>query len=299
MIRNVLVIMVICFSANLNKVFAQMEEPVFRFGLMADIQYADAESGGSRFYRNSLKKAKEAVDSLNCRKVKFTINLGDVTDRNFEDLDSILFYLGHLKHKLFNTTGNHDYKGVKDNQLLYKKLGMPSEYYFFKKKNWAFILLNTNEIAYYSNIAGTEKEQELTNLSEQIRLTGGIQGARWNGGISSEQLEWLDRLLEKCRKSGKKVLIFTHHPLYPETAFVALNYMEILNVISKYDCVKAIFCGHHHTGGFAYYKDIPVVTVEGMIETEDKNAYGIVGIYKDKIVLEGKGRMTSRELKLR
>ena len=39
---------------------------------------------------------------------------------------------------------------------------------------------------------------------------------------------------------------------------------------------------------------IPCNTVEGMIETPDKNSFGIVRIYKDRIELEGKERMTSR-----
>jgi hypothetical protein len=45
------------------------------------------------------------------------------------------------------------------------------------------------------------------------------------------------------------------------------------------------------------YKNIPVVTVEGVVETENENAFGIVKIYDNKIILEGKGRMTSRMLK--
>jgi beta-galactosidase len=93
------------------------------------------------------------------------------------------------------------------------------------------------------------------------------------------------------------VLVFSHHPLYPESAFTALNNIEILNVITDYSCVKAVFSGHHHAGSFAYYKNIPVVTVEGMVETEGENAFGIVQLYDNKIVVEGTERMTSRELK--
>ena len=64
--------------------------------------------------------------------------------------------------------------------------------------------------------------------------------------------------------------------------------MEILDVINRYNCVKAIFSGHHHSGAFGYFDHIPCNTVEGMIETPDKNSFGIVRIYKDRIELEGK-----------
>lgn len=284
------------FFLMMQDSFGQSDKPLLEFGLIADIQYGDCDPAGSRFYRNSLQKIDDCASYLNGRKVQFTINLGDLTDRNFGDLDSVLIHLRHLDRKVYNISGNHDYKGVTDNNLLYSKLGMPSEYYSFNKKNWVFVMLNTNEVASYANIAGTWKEDELTVMRNRIKSDGTTQGAGYNGGISSRQLEWLDELLAKSEKAGRPVLIFSHHPLYPPMAYTALNNLEILDVIAKYSCVKAVFSGHHHAGAFARFKHIPVVTVEGVIETPDENAFGIVRVYQDRIVLEGKGRMTSREL---
>lgn len=284
----------LCFFGN--QALAQDEKPLIRFGLFADAQYADTEPNINRYYRKSLLKLDECIAELNREKVQFTISLGDLIDRDFNDFDTVLTCLKRFDRKVYHLTGNHDYKGVTDNNVLYKKLNMPSEYYSFGKKKWVFVFLNTNELANYANVTGTEKEQELEALRRKIKQTGGIQGAGWNGGISAKQLEWLDRLLSKSEKAGKRVLIFSHHPLWPESAFTALNNTEILDVIDKYSCVEAIFAGHHHTGGFAYFKNIPVVTAEGMVET-DKNAFGVVKIYNDKIEIEGKGRMTSRVFK--
>ena len=279
---------------SLNNIFAQSSPPLIVFGLIADTQYADCESGKTRFYRNSLGKLHESIDYFNNQKVQFTVNLGDIIDRDQKDLDSVLICLKHLNKKIFHTTGNHDYKGITDNKVLYKKLKMPSEYYSFMKKKWVFVFLNTNEIAAYSNVVGTAKEQELLRIQNQIKVNKEIQGARWNGGVSSRQLQWLDNLLKKSEKKNRNVLIFCHHPLYPRSQFTALNNMEILDVINRYNCVKAIFSGHHHSGAFGYFDHIPCNTVEGMIETPDKNSFGIVRIYKDRIELEGKERMTSR-----
>lgn len=289
---------ILCIFFSLENIFAQSNPPLIVFGLIADTQYGDCESGGTRFYRNSLNKLYESVDYFNNQKVQFTVNLGDIIDRDQKDLDSVLICLKQLNKKIYHTTGNHDYKGVTDNESLYKKLKMPSEYYSFTKKNWVFIFLNTNEIAAYSNIAGTEKEQELLQMQKRIKMNKEIQGARWNGGVSSRQLQWLDDLLKKSEKKNRNVLILCHHPLYPRSQFTALNNMDILDVINHYHCVKAIFSGHHHSGAFGYFNRIPFNTVEGMIETPDENSFGIVRIYKDRIELEGKGRMTSRIFKL-
>ena len=175
---------------------------------------------------------------------------------------------------------------------------MPSEYYSFKKGDWVFIMLNTNEIASYANIAGTPKENEWNRMQEQIKQIKGKYAYEWNGGISEKQMQWLDRLLKKCEKKGLSVLIFSHHPLYPQSDFSALNGNEIVDTLSKYSCVKAAFSGHHHAGASGYYKNIPLITLEGMVETENQNAYAIVEISQDHLLVKGQGRASSYSFKL-
>ena len=225
-------------------------------------------------------------------------NLGDITDRKNSDLEVIKQHLSQLNHKIYHLTGNHDYEGVTSNSVLYKQLDMPSEYYSFKKGDWVFIMLNTNEIASYANIAGTPKENEWNRMQEQIKQIKGKYAYEWNGGISEKQMKWLDRLLKKCEKKGLSVLIFSHHPLYPQSDFSALNGNEIVDTLSKYSCVKAAFSGHHHAGAFGYYKNIPLITLEGMVETENQNAYAIVEISQDHLLVKGQGRASSYSFKL-
>ena len=273
------------------------DTPILKFGLFADTQYADCPSENARFYRQALQKLDTCINYFNQQNVRFTINLGDIIDRKNSDLKKIMSSLAHLNNEIYHITGNHDYKEVTDNSVLYRQLSMPSEYYSFKKQNWVFIMLNTNEVSAYANVTGTEKEQELAEMLEQIKQTEGKQAYRWNGGISRKQMKWLDDLLGKCERNHNNVLIFTHHPLYPQGEFTALNNMEILNTISKYPCVKAVFSGHHHAGAFGYYKGIPMITQEGMIETETQNAYSTVEITRDSILVKGRGRVPSRSFK--
>ncbi|MDR6785529.1 manganese-dependent ADP-ribose/CDP-alcohol diphosphatase [Pedobacter africanus] len=276
----------------------QQSKPIIRIGLIADIQYADVESRGTRYYRNSLKKLRECVNDLNKQKVQFSLNLGDVIDRNPKDLDSVLSILKGLKKRIYTTTGNHDYHGITDNQFLYEKLDMPAEYYSFKQKDWLFIMLNTNEVASYANIAGTWKEKELTAMVDSIKQAKGVNAQEYNGGISSRQLQWLDNLLAKAQAKRHKVLIFSHHPLDFSRGFTALNSQEILKVIAKYSCIKALFAGHHHSGDFGYHSTIPCITLEGMVETSDKNAYGILEIYSNGFEVKGVGRTKSYKFQI-
>lgn len=287
----------ICLFFLGSNVLAQNASQVIRFGVFADTQYADCPSENSRFYRQALQKLDTCIDYFNQQNVQFIVNLGDIIDRKNSDLEVIKSHLARLNNKIYNITGNHDYKEVTDNSLLYRQLDMPSEYYFFKKQNWIFIMLNTNDISAYANVKGTEKEQELNAMLEEIKRTGGKQGYRWNGGVGKKQMKWLDNLLAECEKNGNHVLIFTHHPLYPQSEFTALNNMDILHTISKYPCVKMVLSGHHHAGGFGSYKGIPMITHEGMIETEQQNAYSIIEITPDSILVKGHGRVPSRSFK--
>lgn len=274
------------------------EEPEVRFGLIADIQYADKDARINRHYRESLPKLEKCVETLNKANVEFTLNLGDLVDESIKDLPPVLEKLKKLEAPFYNTTGNHDYGDVTDNDVLYKQLSMPAEYYSVKQGGWRFILLNTNEIASYANIKGTAKEQEHKAMRERIRKDGKSNGASYNGGISKQQLQWLKKELEAASQSGEKVIVCSHHPLFPAKGYTALNGEEILDLLIQYPCVQAVLSGHHHSGAFGKYRELPCITLEGMVETEETSSYAIVELYKDALVLKGHDRTKSRRIPL-
>lgn len=298
--KNSILILIFLISTVFNPVVAQTEnsEPILKIGLIADIQYGDLDTRGTRFYRNSIGKLREAINDINKNNVHFTINLGDLTDRNPADLDAVIAELGKLDGNVYNVTGNHDYVEVKDNQALYDKLFLPSDYYGLDlpRLGVEFIFLNSNEISSYSNIKGND-EQELVAMKEKLKAEKRINNYSWNGAIGNDQLRWLENKLKIAQNNNTKVVLCLHHPLYPENNHNALNDKEILEILKKYDCVKVVLSGHNHAGNFGYYNNIPFVTVEGMIETENKNAYGIIEVFERKMIIKGKGRVTSRELK--
>ncbi|MGN7786016.1 metallophosphoesterase [Niabella sp. 22666] len=287
---------VLLLTIAFNTLKAQPHKPVLRFGIIADIQYADADTRGTRFYRNSLQKLDSCIQDFNQQKIPFIINLGDITDRDPTDLPPVLNLLNKSKRPVYNTTGNHDYAGVTMNEDLFKKLGMPAEYYTFKKGQWRFILLNTNEVASYANVKGSPKEKELEEMIKKIKAAKGHNAQEYNGGISSRQMDWLRQLLNQAERKKEKVLIFSHHPFACADGLTALNDQEVMSLVSAFSCVKALIAGHHHSGAFCNQLAPPVIVAEGMVETADQNAYGIISLYPDRLELIGHGRMTSRTI---
>ena len=267
-----------------------------KIGLIADPQYADQDARGNRFYRNSLAKLDTATAAINAEQVDFTVTLGDLVDVGPKDLDPVLLHLSKLNSPVYNILGNHDYVNVEDGAALYKAFKMPEPYYTIKNGQWFFILLNTNELAEYATTIGSKERQSWEALRNKQKADKRTNTATYNGGISAKQLKWLESELEKAKKLSYNVIIFTHHPLFPENGLEALNNRDMLAVIEKYSKVKAVISGHHHPGNFATYKGIPMITLEGMVETSDQNAYGILELGTNYLQIDGKGRMTSRRI---
>ncbi len=274
---------------------AQPQPNIIRFGVIADPQYADKDSYGKRQYRNSLLKLDTAVSYLNGQQLAFNIVLGDLVDQGIKDLPPVMERLSKLQQPLYNILGNHDYVNAPDREQLYTALKMPAPYYSFEKNNWVFIVLNTNELSEYATQPGTDLHNTWKILSDTLKAAGRKNCYEWNGGISKKQLYWMESCIKKAKRKSKNVILFSHHPLLPENGLEALNNREILAVIAKYNNVRAAISGHHHAGNYAEFKGIPIITIEGMVDTE-QNAYGVITLYDNTIEIEGSGRCSSRKL---
>jgi len=272
---------------------AQRLSPDLRIGLIADPQYADKDDRGVRLYRRSLPKLDTAVHALNQEGVDFTVVVGDLVDMGTKDLRPVMDRLADLKNPVHVLLGNHDYVDAADTDSLHKAFGMPAPYYAVERGKWVLILLNTNEISPYAALPGTEHYGEWEKIRDKLKAEKRKNVQPWNGGIGTRQLQWMENEVRKAAEKSKDIIIFSHHPLFPENGLEALNNREILSVLEKWPNVRAVISGHHHEGNFGTHKGIPIVTLEGMVET-DQNAYGVLELYRNEIRLKGHGRMTSR-----
>ena len=60
--------------------------------------------------------------------------------------------------------------------------------------------------------------------------------------------------------------------------------------------VVAWFNGHNHAGNYAKRNGIHFVTIQGMVDTPDSNAYGVLDIYPGLLKIRGSGRVPDRVL---
>lgn len=274
----------------------QVQQPLFTFGLIADVQYCDCEPAGSRFYRSSLIKLREAVASLGNDSVDFLVNLGDLIDRDVESFEPVLSVLDSSGLKVYNVTGNHDYSV---DQRFKRRLPIeqPAKdgYYSVDVKNFRLIFLNGNELSTYAS-ANRQAIKEAEDFIMSLKAENAPNAVDWNGGLGKSQLDWLKKQLEESSLAQLKAIIFCHFPIFPENTHNLLNYKELISTLENYHNVIAWFSGHNHAGNYGNFNYIHCVNMKGMVETETTNSFARVEIYHNKIWIHGSGRERSQIL---
>jgi manganese-dependent ADP-ribose/CDP-alcohol diphosphatase len=272
------------------------QKPSFEFGLVADAQYCDCDPSGTRFYRATPGKLAEAVKTFNSRDLAFTIQTGDIIDRDVASFSKILPIYNQINGPKYHVLGNHDFP-VTTNKVV-DILGMSKQYYDFSKNGWRFVVLDTNDISTYANAIGSEKQRQAQSFYEVLKWTGAANAQTWNGGVGSEQMAWLRDVLSKSSQAGEKVVVIGHMPLYPKNEHNAWNDEALVQLLESSGNVVAYFNGHNHEGNYAEKNGISYVNFQGMLETADTNAYSIIRIYPSRIEIQGFGREPNRVLNI-
>jgi predicted phosphodiesterase len=269
---------------------AQTQKPLFSFGVIADVQYTDADPAGTRYYRLSTGKLREALTDLKSDSVSFVINLGDLIDRDFKSYKPILHILDSSELTIYHVAGNHDYSvDAKYKKKLPVLISSKKGYYSVAFENFRFIFLNGNEISTYSS----DNKSSVNNASviiDAMKVKGEINAVDWNGGIGSDQMLWLKSQLEISVVANEKAFIVCHFPLVPENIHNLLNYKEVLSLLENYHNIIAWFNGHNHAGNYGNFNNIHFVTFRGMVENDSGNSFARVDVYKNKIWITGTGR---------
>ncbi len=284
---------VLLFFILANKRIANNIE--FSFGVIADCQYSSAEDSGLRKYSLSKSKLTNCVTHLNTMNLKFVIHLGDFIDEKFTSFDVVQPIYERLNMPKYHVLGNHDFE-VEDSkkEIVYRKLGMPSEYYDFAVKGWRFVVLDGNDISFHAYPKNSEKYNRVIEYYEQES----IKSPEWNGAIGVEQLSWLKTVLKKALRKSENVVLFSHFPIYPDDVHNLWNAHEIIELIEHYPNVKAHINGHNHAGNYGVKNGIHYLTLKGMVETE-KTSYAIVNVYENQMEIVGFGREENRIMTIR
>jgi manganese-dependent ADP-ribose/CDP-alcohol diphosphatase len=278
-----------------DNVMNSLQEPIFSFGIIADVQYCDCDTYNTRYYRNSIEKLTEAVSEISHHAPEFIINLGDLIDRDWKSFKPVLAILGSTGIKAYHCLGNHDYSvSSGDIRKVIRLTGSSNGYYSFVHRNFRFIILNGNEISAYTNTPSQRREAE--KLLAELRGAGAPNAQEWNGGIGNGQIEWLIRELDESVAKKEKVFMICHFPVYPSGTHNLLNDVAVLDILSRYENIISWFNGHNHDGGYGNFNMIHFVTFRGMVETEATGSLAVVEVYGNKLWIKGSGREKSQIL---
>ena len=279
----------------------QMKSPIV-FAIIADVQYADKDAAGSRHYRASLNNLAKCVEHLNDARPSFTIQVGDIIDggSNAEtELDNILAVYNKLTMPNYHVLGNHDFTGISRSAVM-DKMKIDRAYYDFTIDTWRFIVLDTMDIA----TTGGWPEDSSNYLRgkemiQQLNQAGAPNAHDWNGGISDEQMKWLDSVLTDADDNDQRAIIFAHNPVMPEgDPHNAFNDDQIVTLLQSHTSPAAYLNGHNHHGGYSHQNGIDYVTFKAMVDSPIDSAYAIVELHPGRIVITGTGNQPTKTLQL-
>lgn len=280
-----------------------MTKQLFSFGIMSDCQYADADDkdinilGTDEYihnrYRQSPAKLQEVMHAFNQHELAFAVHLGDFVDKDLADVENLLRITDAANAPVWQVLGNHDFlnsEGRVDDVLA--TFGLTNKYYSKQIQDYRFIILDTNDLGMIEYPEGSPQWQKGKDAYDRAKANGVMNAYPWNGGIDDEQMAWVRQELTDAKVQNQKVIMFSHHPVFPPNVHNALNDTEILKLIDEFDNIVAYMNGHNHLGNFGTRGNVPYLTVNGILEG-DTNAYGIVTIFDDHIEVTGYGRLGS------
>lgn len=279
--------------------FSYPKEPILRIGLVADPQYANKPTKGKRYYKESLWKLEEAIDTFNYKNVDFVQSLGDIIDDEWSNYDSILPIYNKLNPDIqsYQLLGNHDFS-VDSIHLsgLLEKLSMPDYYYSYSKKGWRFIVLDATDYSYFSSSLHNHDINKVNSYYENTKEESNKHN--WNSAIGKEQQNWLKQELDSAKLLNQKVILFSHLPIRSKgNSHNLWNDYEIVDIIENSSNVVAFINGHNHSGDYVLKNGIHYITLFGMVDTMI-SSYGILEIHKDGLVLRGYGNQKTLHLNI-
>ena len=244
-----------------------------RFGVLTDAHYADAPSRGTRFYRESRTKVREAVARLEAARVAFLAQLGDIKDmvageaaaRTLDYLSLIASETAQFNGPVYHVLGNHDMDNVSKPQALglLRSTGVAEvrSFYAFSHSGVRFITLD----ACYTK-AGEDYDRGNFDWRD--------------ANVPAAQLAWLRGELAA---STEPVIVLAHQRLDGAGDVYVTNSTAVREAFEASGKVLAVFQGHDHPGARSTLGGIHYYTLRAVVEGsgQENNAYAVVDVHPD------------------
>ncbi|KAM4624264.1 manganese-dependent ADP-ribose/CDP-alcohol diphosphatase [Polymixia lowei] len=233
------------------------QTPLFTFGVIADIQYANIDDGFNykrtrkRYYRSSLQLLRNARESWSSTAVKprFILQLGDIIDgfnkryeASDEALDTVMREFSFSPLRVHHVWGNHEFYNFSRDTLLHSKLNSISycdrgseppcgdiyAYHFSPAPGFRFVVLDAYDVSLLGREDSSVQHINALNIlkkhnnNDDLNHPPASEGleqrfVKFNGGFSKDQLEWLDGVLSLADEKRERVTIVSHLPVHPSS----------------------------------------------------------------------------------
>ncbi|KMS95336.1 hypothetical protein BVRB_009180 [Beta vulgaris subsp. vulgaris] len=306
----------------------QGRQPLFSFGVISDVQYADIPDGRSflgvpRYYRHSILVLQRAVQKWNnLQHLSFAVNFGDIVDgfcpkdQSLDAVKKVASKFEEFNSPVYHMIGNHCLYNLSRGNLL-PLLKIPSHndsaYYDFSPiPGYRLVVLDGYDISAigwpqdHPNSVEALRSLKEKNPNSDKNSPVGLEGLErrflmFNGAVGKKQLEWLDDVLQNATELKQRVIICCHLPLDPgaSTSEALLwNYDDVMDIVHKYKCVKVCLAGHEHKGGYSIDSHgVHHRVLEAALECPpNSDAFGYIDVYEDRVSLVGFDRMKSTDM---
>ena len=264
-------------SGNVLKAAHARQTEVLSLGLLTDIHYADKNTLGTRAYRDSLLKGKDAAEFFKIKKPAAIICLGDLIDAA-PSVDTEISYLTAICKVLniagiprHHVLGNHCVATLKKDEFFkYAESANKEGHYSFDLKGTHFIVLD----ACYNS---------------KMEPYGRNNFVWHDSNMTPQEIEWLK---EDLAETKLPTVIFTHQRLDVDrpNKYAIKQSVEVRKILEESKKVRVVFQGHSHKNELAEVNEIPYCTLAAMVEGEgvESNSYSLLRFLSDgSIKLEG------------
>lgn len=257
--------------------------PVVKAGLVTDCHYADQDQAMNRYYRESLPKLEQAVNTFRENGVHFTLQNGDLIDgatRAEEYVKRMRGVWAGSKIPHYNVLGNHDTETLSKPQFL-EAVGAPASFFSFEQGGIHFVILDA--CFRQDNVSYEPGKYDWKDTT-----------------VPPAQLEWLRADLAGTQKPA---VVFVHHriDLPVGNVYAPASSPQIREILEASGKVRGVFQGHSHENAYSLINGIHYCTLRALVEGMGKasNAFSILNVYADGTLrLDGFFRQQSHALGL-
>jgi alkaline phosphatase len=257
-------------------------KPRLRVGLITDLHYADKPEKGTRFYRETPAKLREAIAKFNGERPAVVVELGDLIDAA-ETVDQEIAWLQQIE-KLFAEVkaprhyvfGNHCVNTLTKAEFRANTAAAPEGHYSFDQAGVHFIILDA---CFRSDGEPYQRKN-----------------ADWtDANIPEAQLTWLRADLAKATAP---VIVFAHQRLDESGKHMVRNAAAVRAELEQSGKVLAVFQGHSHANDYQQIAGIHYCTLVAMVEGSglESSGYSMLDIMPDdSLRLHGFRRQMTRD----